>query len=90
MSDITSPLLNEHEAAGANFDASPTEPLVNEHEAAKALDVSVKTLRRWRWAGKPPSFVKIGAAVRYEPRILREVIAAGRRKSTSDTGEAAP
>lgn len=76
----TNRLIDEHEAV---------EPLVNEHEAAKALGLSVKTLRRWRWTGKPPPFVKIGAAVRYEPPILRDFIAAGRRKSTSDTGEAA-
>ena len=38
--------------------------LVNEHEAARLLGLSVKTLRRWRWAGRGPNFVKIGSAVR--------------------------
>ncbi len=46
----------------------------------------MKTLRRWRWAGKGPNFVKIGSAVRYEPSELSAVIAASRRKSTSDPG----
>ena len=60
--------------------------LVDEHQAARILGLSVKTLRRWRWAGKPPNFVKIGSAVRYEPSELRALIDAGRRTSTSDTG----
>ena len=59
--------------------------MVNEYEAARVLGLSVKTLRRWRWAGKPPSFVKIGSAVRYEPAELQALIDAGRRTSTSDS-----
>ncbi len=68
--------------------ATPTllSGLVNEHEAARILGLSVKTLRRWRWAGKPPHFVKIGSAVRYEPATLRALVDAGRRISTSDKG----
>ncbi len=60
--------------------------LINEVQAARMLGLSVKTLRRWRWAGKPPSFVKIGSAVRYDPEVLLDLIDAGRRSSTSDTG----
>ncbi len=60
--------------------------LVTEHEAARLLGLSVKTLRRWRWAGKGPNFVKIGSAVRYEPAELQALIDAGRRTSTSDNG----
>ena len=60
--------------------------MVNEYEAARILGLSVKTLRRWCWAGKGPNFVKIGSAVRYEPSELSAVITAGRRKSTSDPG----
>ena len=62
--------------------------LVKEHEAARILGLSVKTLRRWRWAGKPPRFLKIGSAVRYDPQVLTEFIEAARRTSTSDTGGA--
>ena len=61
--------------------------LVNEHEAARRLGLSVKTLRRWRWAGKGPPFIKIGAAVRYDPHDLAEFVALSRRKSTSGNGE---
>ncbi len=57
--------------------------LVNEAGAAHVLSLSVKTLRRWRWAGKGPRFVKVGAAVRYDPAELATFIEAGRRTSTS-------
>ena len=60
--------------------------LLNESAAATLLGLSVKTLRRWRWAGKPPRFIKIGAAVRYDPADLTAFIEAGRRQSTSDPG----
>ncbi len=73
-------------AAGNSFGATPSEGLIDEHEAARILGLSVKTLRRWRWAGKPPNFVKIGSAVRYELAELRTLIDAGRRTSTSDNG----
>ena len=63
--------------------------LLKESEAATILNVEVATLRRWRWAGKPPVFRKISAAVRYHPADLEAFIEAGRRTSTSDPGEAA-
>jgi predicted DNA-binding transcriptional regulator AlpA len=66
--------------------AGNTLALVNETEAARILGLSVKTLRRWRWAGKPPRFLKIGAAVRYDPADLAAFIEAARRTSTTDTG----
>ena len=63
--------------------------LVNEAEAALMLSLSVKTLRRWRWAGKGPRFLKLGAAVRYDSADLTAFIEAGRRSSTSDRGSEA-
>jgi hypothetical protein len=60
--------------------------LVDETKAAQLLDLRVKTLRRWRWAGKGPRFIKLGSAVRYRLADLDEFIAAGQRSSTSDTG----
>ena len=65
-----------------------TVTLVDEHEAARRLSLRVSTLRRWRWAGKGPRFVKLGSAVRYEPDDVQAFIEAGRRNSTSDQGEA--
>ncbi len=60
--------------------------LFNEYEAAEYLNVAVNTLRRWRWAGRLPTFVKIGGLVRYEVQALDDLINAGRRSSTSDPG----
>ena len=73
-------------AAGTFFGAIPGTRLLNEHETADALGLKVATLRRWRWAGKPPRFLKIGSAVRYDPQVLAEFIEAARRTSSSDTG----
>ncbi len=75
-------------AAGTFFGAIPRTRLLNEHETADALGLKVATLRRWRWAGKPPRFLKIGSAVRYDPDELANFIEAARRTSTSDSGEA--
>ena len=44
---------------------SATESASNEYVAAKGLDVSVKTLRRWRLLGTGPDYIKMGASVRY-------------------------
>lgn len=64
-------------------------PLLTEHQAAQTLgNLSVKTLQRWRWAGRGPRFIKIGAAVRYDPDDIAAFIEAGRRNSTSDPGKA--
>ncbi len=63
-------------------------PLAKEQEAARVLDLSVKTLRRWRWAGKGPRFLKIGGAVRYDPADLEAFMRDARRTSTSDDGTA--
>ena len=58
--------------------------LLKETEVAEILNVEVASLRRWRWAGgKGPRFIKIGAAVRYDPADLVAFIEAGRRTSTS-------
>jgi predicted site-specific integrase-resolvase len=60
--------------------------LLKEQEVATRLAVSVKTLRRWRWAGRGPRFLKIGAAVRYDPADLSCFVEGARRSSTADPG----
>ncbi len=60
--------------------------LLHEAEAAKILSVKVSTLRRWRWAGQGPRFIKVGFAVRYDPQQLKDYLAKQVRSSTSDPG----
>ena len=60
--------------------------LLKENEAANILSLEVATLRRWRWAGTGPSFLKIGGAVRYDVAEIERFIEAGVRQSTSDLG----
>ncbi|MCZ6770495.1 MAG: helix-turn-helix domain-containing protein [Proteobacteria bacterium] len=60
--------------------------LLKEQEAAEILNMEVSTLRKWRWAGDGPKFIKIGAAVRYDPQALKDYIAERVRTSTSDVG----
>lgn len=57
-------------------------PLMKESEVAKCLAIQVTTLRRWRWNGQGPEFVKVGHAVRYDPDVIEKFIIAGRRDST--------
>ena len=40
-------------------------PLLTNVEAAAFLRLSPRTLDRWRWAQRGPTFKKIGGAVRY-------------------------
>ncbi len=51
--------------------------LLTETEAAERLRWRPATLRRRRWAGLPPRFVRIGGSVRYDERVIDAFIAAG-------------
>ncbi len=46
---------------------STLETLLTEHEVARLLKVSVATIRRRRLLKQPPTWIKIGASVRYTP-----------------------
>lgn len=61
-----------------------TEPLLTEHEVATHLNMRVTTLRRWRWAGRGPRFLKIGGAVRYDPNDIEDYVKRARCRSTSN------
>ena len=75
---------------GIDMDDTHTIPrLLKENEAAALLRLEVSTLRRWRWAGTGPPFLKIGAAVRYDPAVLQSYLAERVRTSTSDPGNQA-
>ena len=57
----------------------------NQHGRSRRLTIGT----HGRWSCRGPPFVKIGAAVRYDPDDIESFIEAGRRSSTSDPGRAA-
>lgn len=62
--------------------------VVHEDAAAEALNVSERTLQRWRVEGKGPDFVKLGGRVGYTPEALRDFVAKQTRTSTSESTSA--
>jgi len=46
------------------------ESLLNEHDVARITRMSLASVRRWRLLRQGPPFIKIGAAVRYQPQAL--------------------
>lgn len=59
-------------------------------ELASYWGVSINTLRKWRWEGKGPRFVKLGRKVVYRRLDVEAFADAGLRCSTSDTGQFLP
>ena len=60
-----------------------THTMLREQEVADFLNLKVATLRRWRWSGDGPPFIKLNGAVRYSEADLRDYIDSQRRVSTS-------
>ena len=60
--------------------------LMSQTQLARRLEVSRRTLERWRVEGGGPPFLKVGRGVRYDDNDLAAWIAAQRRLSTSDPG----
>ena len=58
--------------------------LLTEEQVADQLSITTNTLRKWRWLGKGPAFIKIGAAVRYEADTLATFIRSNVKTSTSE------
>jgi len=58
--------------------------LLTEEQVADQLSITTNTLRKWRWLGKGPAFIKIGAAVRYEADTLATFIKSNIKTSTSE------
>lgn len=56
----------------------PAPHLLRETEAADYIGFKVKTLQRRRWAGLPPSYIKVGARVLYDVADLDGFLAAGK------------
>ena len=73
-------------AMSESITTKPTSRLLKEAEAAEMLGLEVSTMRRWRWAGRGPRYLKLGGAVRYDPADIEAFKEASRRASTSDPG----
>lgn len=43
------------------------EPLMSAEEVGEIIGRPARTLRQWRYLGKGPKYVKVGATVRYRP-----------------------
>lgn len=63
--------------------------LLTTPEAANILRLKPGTLSKWRWSGDGPTFIKIGAAVRYEPADIQDFIETNRKESTTQSDVAA-
>ena len=59
--------------------------LLTTKEAAAFLNVSPKTLEKWRWNGEGPTFQKFGnKLVKYDPDVLAGWVSETTRSSTSE------
>ena len=59
-------------------------PLLTQERLSERIDVSERTLERWRVEGSGPAFVKAGRKVLYRTVDVDDWLAASRRKSTSE------
>ncbi len=59
-------------------------PLLTQGRLSEHIDVSERTLERWRVDGSGPAFVKAGRKVLYRTVDVDDWLAASRRKSTSE------
>lgn len=64
--------------------------LIDEHAAGAFLNLTPRTLQKWRQSGDGPRYIQISArCLRYRRADLKAWAEARMRKSTSDTGAAA-
>jgi len=60
--------------------------LLSNEEAAQYLNLSPRTLEKWRCIGGGPKFIKMGRRAMYRPSDLSAFCDSRSRKSTSDPG----
>ena len=60
-------------------DVPPDRVMLNEKQVAKELGVSTLTLKKWRWEGKGPEWVKIERTVRYKRSDVDKWIKRGKK-----------
>lgn len=58
-------------------------PLITEKALAAYLNVSLKLIQKWRYAGGGPRFVRVGRTIRYRPEDINDFVTAGLRANTS-------
>jgi hypothetical protein len=68
---------------------SPLTERLSVEAAARYVGVSASTLNKLRVFGGGPVFIKLGRRVVYDPTDLDSWLMARRRRSTSDSGQAA-
>ncbi len=56
---------------------------ITQTQLAELIDVSERSLERWRVEGTGPAFLKAGRKVLYRPDDIDQWLAASRRMSTS-------
>jgi predicted DNA-binding transcriptional regulator AlpA len=61
--------------------------LLNEHQASQATGFKVSTLRKRRWQGLAPRFMKVGSKVFYDLDDIQAYLKSCVRESTSQKGE---
>jgi hypothetical protein len=64
----------------------PLPAFLTETQVAERLAISPRTLQQWRFVGRGPKFVKVGAAVRYSPEAVADWLERNTRDHTSDPG----
>ena len=64
--------------------------LLTVEETAELLRCSASSLNKWRLLGRGPSFVRVGARVRYRAADLADFIAASTRSNTSQRAAPPP
>lgn len=58
--------------------------LLNEHSASEVTGFKVATLRKRRWQGLPPKFLKVGSKVFYDKEVLNQYLDSCVRSSTTE------
>lgn len=61
--------------------------LLNEHQASEVVGFKVATLRKRRWQGLPPRFLKVGSKVFYDQNDIQNYLDSCVRESTSQVGD---
>lgn len=61
--------------------------LLTESQASEVMGFKVATLRKRRWQGVPPRFLKVGRKVFYDSHDIQDYLTSCIRESTSQKGE---